>query len=121
MSNVTPMHLRKHKFKCLYNNINEIKQRYNDKEDFYNRTKELHQLRRNYLNYNARFDEEKRYILLDWIMDVCSMIGFKRSTYYLCVVLVDSFMAQIDNVQVNRLQLIGVSCLILAAKNEVRL
>ena len=35
--------------------------------------------------------------------------------------IVDSFMAQIDNVQVNRLQLIGVSCLILAAKNEVRL
>ena len=49
------------------------------------------------------------------------MIGFKRSTYYLCVVLVDSFMAQIDNVQVNRLQLIGVSCLISAAKNEVSL
>ena len=121
MSNATPIHQRKHKFKCLYNNINEINQRYNDKEDFYNRTKDLHQLRRNYLNYNARFDEEKRYILLDWIMDVCSMIGFKRSTYYLCVVLVDSFMAQIDNVQVNRLQLIGVSCLILAAKNEVKL
>jgi hypothetical protein len=84
------------------------------------RTEKLRSLRNDYMIYNQQFDPMKRIILLDWIMDVCNSLGFKRSTYYLSVVLFDLFMTKINNVQVTKLQLIGVCCLILASKSEVK-
>ena len=83
------------------------------------RTEKLRSLRNDYMIYNQQFDPIKRITLLDWIMDVCNSLGFKRSTYYLSVVLFDLFMTKINNVQVTKLQLIGVCCLILASKSEV--
>jgi hypothetical protein len=83
------------------------------------RNKQLNALRKDYMKYNREFDTTKRIILLDWIMDVCNSISFKRSTYYLTVVLIDAFMSKIKNTPINKLQLIGVCCLILSAKVEV--
>ena len=83
------------------------------------RNKQLNALRKDYMKYNREFDNTKRIILLDWIMDVCNSISFKRSTYYLTVVLIDTFMSKVKNTPINKLQLIGVCCLILSAKVEV--
>ena len=83
------------------------------------RNKQLNSLRKDYMKYNREFDNTKRIILLDWIMDVCNSISFKRSTYYLTVVLIDTFMSKVKNTPINKLQLIGVCCLILSAKVEV--
>ena len=106
-------------FKPKFHSVKDIDNEYNEEEDLNKRTEMLHHKRAHYLVYNTNFDCKKRYILLDWIMDVCNTFGFKRSTYYLCVVLIDSYMTQIQNVSINQLQLIGVCCLIIAAKNEV--
>ena len=83
------------------------------------RNKQLNALKKDYMKYNREFDNTKRIILLDWIMDVCNSISFKRSTYYLTVVLIDTFMSKVKNTPINKLQLIGVCCLILSAKVEV--
>ena len=60
------------------------------------RTEKLRSLRNDYMIYNQQFDPIKRITLLDWIMDVCNSLGFKRSTYYLSVVLFDLFMTKIN-------------------------
>ena len=115
----TPVKKKKYMFKPKFHSVKDIDNEYNEEEDLNKRTEMLHHKRAHYLVYNTNFDCKKRYILLDWIMDVCNTFGFKRSTYYLCVVLIDSYMTQIQNVSINQLQLIGVCCLIIAAKNEV--
>lgn len=116
---LTPVKRKPQKFRPRFFSMKDIESEYNEEEDLNKRTEMLHNIRANYLVYNPNFDCKKRYILLDWIMDVCNTFGFKRSTYYLCVVLIDSYITQIQNVSINQLQLIGVCCLIIAAKNEV--
>ena len=106
-------------FYPLYKSLHEIDSTYNDYSDMEFRNKQLNSLRKDYMKYNKDFDNTKRIILLDWIMDVCSSISFKRSTYHLTVVLFDIFMSKIKNTPMNKLQLIGVCCLILSAKVEV--
>jgi hypothetical protein len=75
----------------------------------------------NYLDHHKFIDTRMRTILLDWVMEVCAQLGFKRSTYHSSVVLIDIFLSKIENIQTNQLQLTGVTCLIIAAKNEVKL
>ena len=65
--------------------------KYNNEQDMELRTEKLRSLRNDYMIYNQQFDPIKRITLLDWIMDVCNSLGFKRSTYYLSVVLFDLF------------------------------
>ena len=45
-------------------------------------TEKLHLYRSNYIIKQKVLDEKKRIILLDWMMEVCSQLGFKRRTYY---------------------------------------
>ena len=53
------------------------------------------------------------------MMEVCSQLGFKRRTYYSSIVLVDLFFSNYNNqLKTNELQLVGVCCLFLCAKNE---
>ena len=82
-------------------------------------TEKLHLYRSNYLIKQKVLDEKKRIILLDWMMEVCSQLGFKRRTYYSSIVLVDLFFSNYNNqLKTNELQLVGVCCLFLCAKNE---
>ena len=82
-------------------------------------TEKLHLYRSNYLIKQKVLDEKKRIILLDWMMEVCSQLGFKRRTYYSSIVLVDLFFSNYNNqLKTNQLQLVGVCCLFLCAKNE---
>ena len=82
-------------------------------------TNKLHSYRLNYITKQKVLDEKKRIILLDWMMEVCSQLGFKRRTYYSSIVLVDLFFANYNNqLQTSQLQLVGVCCLFLSAKNE---
>lgn len=71
-----------------------------------------------YFTRQKLIDPKMRIILLDWVMEVCGQLSFKRSTYHSAVVLLDIFLSKIPDVQTNILQLIGVTCLIIAAKNE---
>ena len=72
-----------------------------------------------YFRQQRFIDVRMRVILVDWIMEVCSQLSFKRATYHMAVVLLDVFLSKMPDLRTNYLQLLGVTCLIIAAKNEV--
>ncbi|XP_006867446.1 PREDICTED: G1/S-specific cyclin-E1 [Chrysochloris asiatica] len=59
-----------------------------------------------------------RAILLDWLMEVCEVYKLHRETFYLAQDFFDRYMATQENVVKTLLQLIGISCLFIAAKLE---
>lgn len=59
-----------------------------------------------------------RAILLDWIMEVCEVYKLRRVTYYLAVDYIDRYLTIKPDVPKTQLQLVGVSCLFMAAKLE---
>ncbi|XP_057200630.1 G1/S-specific cyclin-E1 [Triplophysa rosa] len=59
-----------------------------------------------------------REILLDWLMEVCEVYKLHRETFHLGQDYFDRFMSTQENVLKMTLQLIGISCLFIAAKME---
>lgn len=59
-----------------------------------------------------------RAILLDWIMEVCEVYHLGRTTYYLAVDYIDRFLTIRPMTPKTQLQLLGVTCLFIAAKLE---
>ena len=133
LSSTEPTPTHNHTFdKNIYNNkMNVIsnkfvfkpyltsKDEYKFDENFFleNEINELHKLKTNYLNYQPDLSIKKRFILLDWIMEVSSQLHFKRKTYYSCVNLIDLYFSKCI-VNTNQIQLVGVACLLISAKNE---
>jgi cyclin E len=61
---------------------------------------------------------QMRAILLDWIMDVCEAYNLHRETLHLAVDYLDRYLSMHRNIMKRHLQLIGISCLFIAAKIE---
>lgn len=59
-----------------------------------------------------------RAILLDWLNEVCEVYKLHRETFHLTVDYVDRYLSNTEDVQKGRLQLIGITCLFIAAKVE---
>ncbi|OXU27807.1 hypothetical protein TSAR_006197 [Trichomalopsis sarcophagae] len=59
-----------------------------------------------------------RAILLDWLIEVCEVYKLHRETYYLAMDYIDRYLSTHHNVPKNQLQLIGITCLFIAAKVE---
>nr|XP_036220785.1 G1/S-specific cyclin-E isoform X1 [Bactrocera oleae]XP_036220786.1 G1/S-specific cyclin-E isoform X1 [Bactrocera oleae]XP_036220787.1 G1/S-specific cyclin-E isoform X1 [Bactrocera oleae]XP_036220788.1 G1/S-specific cyclin-E isoform X1 [Bactrocera oleae]XP_036220789.1 G1/S-specific cyclin-E isoform X1 [Bactrocera oleae]XP_036220790.1 G1/S-specific cyclin-E isoform X1 [Bactrocera oleae] len=59
-----------------------------------------------------------RAILLDWLIEVCEVYKLHRESYYLAVDYLDRYLSTQKNVQKTHLQLIGITCLFVAAKVE---
>lgn len=59
-----------------------------------------------------------RAILLDWLIEVCEVYKLHRETYYLAVDYLDRYLTAQRKVQKTHLQLIGITCLFVAAKVE---
>ena len=57
-----------------------------------------------------------RAILLDWLIEVCEVYKLHRETYYLAMDYIDRYLSCHQNVPKNQLQLIGITCLFIAAK-----
>lgn len=57
-----------------------------------------------------------RAILLDWLIEVCEVYKLHRETYYLAMDYIDRYLSIHQNVPKNQLQLIGITCLFIAAK-----
>lgn len=70
------------------------------------------QTRQCYLN------PDMRSILCDWMMLLCSQLNFKRETFHLAVTLLDISLSKLSPIMSTNLQLVGVCCLIIAAKFE---
>ena len=75
----------------------------------------------NYMANQPYIEPSMRTILMDWIMEVCSQFRFKRNTFHSAIMLIDIYLSKTCNVPTHLLQLIGVTCLCIASKNEVRL
>lgn len=57
-----------------------------------------------------------RAILLDWLIEVCEVYKLHRETYYLAVDYLDRYLSTNIKISKTRLQLIGITCLFVAAK-----
>lgn len=87
------------------------------------RKDEIASLERNpdMLAYHPGLQPRMRAILLDWLIEVCDVYKLHRETYYLAVDYLDRFLsAKNENSKTpkTRLQLIGITCLFVAAKVE---
>lgn len=82
-----------------------------------NRIKELHKLKSNYLNYQPDLSIKKRFILFDWVMEVTYQLHLTKKIYYSTINLIELFFSK-STVDINKIQLIGIVCLLIAAKNE---
>lgn len=73
------------------------------------------------LNYRADFANfpKKRAILIDWMQEVSSSLGFKRETFHQSVGILDRFFVKVQEVNRNQLQLVGATALLIAHKIEV--
>ncbi|XP_013192006.2 G1/S-specific cyclin-E1 [Amyelois transitella] len=59
-----------------------------------------------------------RAILLDWLNEVCEVYKLHRETFHLTVDYIDRYLTNTEDVPKGRLQLIGITCLFIAAKVE---
>ncbi|XP_013149557.1 PREDICTED: G1/S-specific cyclin-E isoform X2 [Papilio polytes] len=59
-----------------------------------------------------------RAILLDWLNEVCEVYKLHRETFHLTVDYIDRYLSHTDDLPKSRLQLIGITCLFIAAKVE---
>jgi hypothetical protein len=82
-----------------------------------NRIKELHKLKSNYLNYQPDLSVKKRFILFDWLMEVTFQLHLTKKIYYSSINLIELFFSK-STVDINKIQLIGIVCLLISAKNE---
>lgn len=79
----------------------------------YRRLDQLQILRR-----HQAIQPRMRAILLDWLIEVCEVYKLHRETFYLAVDFIDRYLSVTEGIPKTRLQLLGVSCLFIAAKIE---
>jgi len=65
-----------------------------------------------HMNWNMRA------ILMDWMMEVCNDYSLKRPTFLMATNYVDRFLSEVPDMPKNKLQLLGLVSLYLAAKLE---
>jgi len=70
------------------------------------------------LSKHPTYTSRMRTILLDWLIEVCEVYRLHRETFYLSADFFDRYMSRTINVPKTKLQLIGVTCLFIAAKIE---
>uniref|UniRef100_A0A672IAW7 Cyclin E1 n=1 Tax=Salarias fasciatus TaxID=181472 RepID=A0A672IAW7_SALFA len=70
------------------------------------------------MDKHPHLQPKMRAVLLDWLMEVSEVYKLHRETYHLAQDYFDRFMATQRNVFKSTLQLIGITCLFIAAKVE---
>lgn len=71
----------------------------------------------NYMSAQTEINEKMRTILVDWLVDVHLKFKLHQETFFLAIDLIDRYLA-VARVQRSQLQLVGVTCMLLAAKYE---
>jgi hypothetical protein len=98
----------------------DLDQKYNFERNLLDKEAELYYLRkRDYMNHQPMIKAIMRSILFDWLMEVSFKFRFKRCTLHSAIMLIDLYLSMVPNIPTNMLQLVGVVCLCIAAKNEV--
>ena len=113
--NTTPQ-IQKKKLRQI--SLKELKIKYDFDINMKNKDSMMVFYKKDYMEKLIQIDPRKRIILLDWIMEVCCLFNFKRETYHSTVVLIDNYLSQINDLQIKDYQLVGITCLLISAKNE---
>lgn len=69
-------------------------------------------------NRHPYLQTRMRSILLDWLSEVSEVYKLHRETFYLAIDFIDRYLSVEENVPKQHLQLIGITCLFIAAKIE---
>ncbi|KAJ3672315.1 hypothetical protein LUZ60_007036 [Juncus effusus] len=85
--------------------------------DFYWRTEDLRCVNPSYMSNQLDINEKMRAILIDWLIEVHYKLELLDETLFLTVNIIDRFLA-VQNVARKKLQLVGVTALLLACKYE---
>lgn len=72
----------------------------------------------NMFDRHPSLNSRMRAILLDWLIEVCEVYKLHRETFFLTVDYIDRYLTIKENISKNQLQLIGITCLFIAAKVE---
>lgn len=72
----------------------------------------------NMLQNHQGLQPRMRAILLDWLNEVCEVYKLHRETYYLALDYLDRYLSTNVSISKTYLQLIGITCLFIAAKVE---
>lgn len=83
------------------------------KEDVIEKDRDPHVFKR-----HPNLTPRMRAILFDWLMEVCDVYKLRRVTYYLAIDYVDRYLSRVKELPKNQLQLLGITCLFIAAKVE---
>ncbi|KAH7692018.1 cyclin B protein [Dioscorea alata] len=84
---------------------------------FYRRTEDLSCVCPNYMSNQFDINERMRAILIDWLIEVHYKFELMDETLYLTVNIIDRFLAR-QTVARKKLQLVGVTAMLLACKYE---
>ena len=71
----------------------------------------------NYMNVQNEINEQMRSILVDWIIDVHYKFGFTDETLFMTILIIDRY-ATIRQISRLKLQLVGITALMIACKHE---
>ncbi|KAL3873838.1 hypothetical protein ACJMK2_036923 [Sinanodonta woodiana] len=69
-----------------------------------------------YLNNNPRVPSHARAILVDWLIDVQVHQKLSTQTLHITAALIDRFLCLCPGIDLSLLQLVGITCLLIAAK-----
>ncbi|CAF2060853.1 unnamed protein product [Brassica oleracea var. botrytis] len=86
--------------------------------DFYKNNECLSCVPTNYMENQPDINERMRGILVDWLIEVHYKFELMEETLYLTINLIDRFLAVTQHVPRKKLQLVGVTAMLLACKYE---
>jgi cyclin B len=72
----------------------------------------------NFMKYQQEINCRMRAIIVNWIIEVHDRFKLLPDTLFLSIIIFDRYMSIINNIDKNRLQLIGVTSLLIACKYE---
>ncbi|KAJ0247735.1 Cyclin-B2-3 [Hirschfeldia incana] len=102
---------------CDENNPLAVVEYINDIYDFFKKTEELSCVPPNYMDNQQDLNERMRGILIDWLIEVHYKFELMEETLYLTVSVIDRFLA-VHQIVRKKLQLVGITALLLACKYE---
>jgi hypothetical protein len=70
-----------------------------------------------YMKKQKEINTQMRSILIDWLIDVHFKFGFTDETLFMTILTIDRYLS-INNISRNKLQLLGITALMIACKHE---
>ncbi|CAN0924252.1 CYCB2-4 [Linum grandiflorum] len=102
---------------CDENNPLAVVEYIEDLYEFYRKAEVASAVPSNYMEQQPDIKERMRSILIDWLIEVHDKFELMEETLYLTVNLIDRFLA-VESVERKKLQLVGVTSMLLACKYE---